>query len=81
MIEQEQTPLPLWWNGSDSEYPRERCIHELFQECAEARPSDIAVIFAEDRLTYGDLNARANQLAHYLRSLGVAPDVMVGICF
>jgi amino acid adenylation domain-containing protein len=57
-----------------------KCIHELFEEQAERTPDSIAVTFADQQLTYRELNARANQLARYLRKLGVGPEVLVGIC-
>ena len=46
----------------------------------EKTPDAIAVVFADQRLTYRELNQRANQLAHYLRKLGVGPEVLVGVC-
>src|SRR2546422_936741 len=59
---------------------RDRCIHELFEEQAARRPQAVAVTFEDRALTYGELNSRANQLAHHLRVLGVRPDTLVGIC-
>ncbi len=59
---------------------RDRCIHELFEEQAARQPQAVAVTFADRQLTYGELNSRANQLAHHLRALGVRPDTLVGIC-
>ncbi|MBW4635047.1 MAG: amino acid adenylation domain-containing protein [Iphinoe sp. HA4291-MV1] len=58
----------------------EQCIHELFTTQVEQTPDAIAVVFENEQLTYRDLNIRANQLAHHLQSLGVEPDVLVGIC-
>jgi amino acid adenylation domain-containing protein len=81
MSEEQKMQVPARWNGFTSDYPRDRCIHELFEEIAHTKPFELALIFADIRLTYGELNARANQIAHYLRSLGVGPDVLVGICF
>ncbi len=60
--------------------PNDRCVHELFEAQAERRPHATALVFDNEHLTYGELNARANQLAHHLRSLGVGPDVLVGLC-
>ncbi|HEV2963457.1 MAG TPA: amino acid adenylation domain-containing protein, partial [Candidatus Angelobacter sp.] len=68
------------WNATEREYPREKCVHELFEEQAERTPEATAVVFAEEELRYGELNGRANQLAHYLRGLGVRPEERVGIC-
>ena len=58
----------------------DKCIHELFEEQVERTPEAVAVICEEQQLTYRQLNARANQLAHYLRKRGVGPEVLVGIC-
>ena len=57
-----------------------RCAHELFEEQAERTPHAVAVEIGEERLTYAELNARANRLAHHLRALGVGPDALVGMC-
>jgi amino acid adenylation domain-containing protein len=59
---------------------RNSCIHELFEEQVERTPDAIAVVFENHELTYGELNARANQLGHYLQARGVGPEVLVGIC-
>jgi non-ribosomal peptide synthetase component F/acyl carrier protein len=56
-----------------------RCLQELFEAQAARRPEAVALVFEDERLTYRELNERANQLAHYLRSLGVGPEVLVGI--
>jgi amino acid adenylation domain-containing protein len=73
--------VPARWNGFASDYPRNQCIHELFQEIAKTEPSSVALIFGEDRYTYGELNTRANKVARQLQTLVVGPDVLVGICF
>jgi amino acid adenylation domain-containing protein len=56
------------------------CIHQLFEAQVEKTPDHIAVVFENQHLTYRQLNEKANQLAHYLRSLGVKPEVVVGLC-
>ncbi|MDZ8110116.1 MAG: amino acid adenylation domain-containing protein [Nostoc sp. DedQUE12a] len=56
------------------------CIHQMFEMQVERSPQAIAVVFENTQLTYQQLNQRANQLAHYLRTLGVGPEVLVGIC-
>ena len=61
-------------------YPREKCVHELFEAQVERTPDAVALVDEEQSLTYGELNARANRLAHYLRELGVRPDARVAIC-
>jgi amino acid adenylation domain-containing protein len=68
------------WNRTEADYPRDRCVHELFTAQATRTPEAVAVVFEQDHLTYQELNARANRLAHYLRRLGVRPEVCVGIC-
>ena len=67
------------WNDTQADYPQE-CIHHLFEAQVELTPDAVAVVFAEQQLTYRELNARANQLAHYLKSLGIEPEALVGIC-
>jgi amino acid adenylation domain-containing protein len=68
------------WNDTGREVPAQKCVHELFEEQAQRTPDAVAVVFQEQELRYGELNARANQLAHYLRGLGVGPDNLVAIC-
>jgi amino acid adenylation domain-containing protein len=68
------------WNATGAEYRRGECIHHLFEERAAQSPDAAAVVFEGRRLTYGELNRRANQLAHRLRALGVGPEVLVGVC-
>ncbi|HEV2395159.1 MAG TPA: amino acid adenylation domain-containing protein [Verrucomicrobiae bacterium] len=68
------------WNSNAREYPRDKCVHELFEAQAQRHPDTIAILFGQASITYGELNARANQLAHYLKGLNVGPDVPVGIC-
>src|SRR5262249_11050883 len=61
-------------------YPRERCIHQLIEEQAARRPDAVAVTFQGQTLTYGELDRRANQLAHHLRCRGVGPERVVALC-
>ena len=76
----EQQQLLIEWNDTQVDYPHDLCIHQLFEEQVERNPDAVAVVFKEQQLTYDELNCRANQLAHYLRSLGVSADVLVGLC-
>jgi len=76
----EQQQLLIEWNDTQVNYPHDLCIHQLFEEQVERKPDAVAVVFEEQQLTYHELNCRANQLAHYLRSHGVGADVLVGIC-
>lgn len=64
----------------DPSRPADACIHRLFEVQVERAPDAVAVTFGGTRLTYGELNRRANQLAHHLRSLGVGPEVLVALC-
>ncbi|MGF1488147.1 MAG: amino acid adenylation domain-containing protein [Prochloraceae cyanobacterium] len=76
----EQHQLLVEWNDTAQEYPKDRCIHQLFEEQVEKTPDAVAVVFEGEQLTYQQLNHRANQLAAYLQTLGVGPEVLVGIC-
>jgi amino acid adenylation domain-containing protein len=76
----EKHRLLVEWNDTKSDYPNDNCIHQLFEEQVERTPEAVAVVFEDQQLTYRELNARANQLAHHLQTLGVGPDVLVGIC-
>ncbi|MEZ4446010.1 MAG: amino acid adenylation domain-containing protein [Polyangiaceae bacterium] len=67
------------FNATAVDYPRDRCVHQLFAEQAAARPDKIAVRVKDESITYGELDARANRLAQRLRALGVGPDTMVGV--
>ena len=68
------------WNKTQTNYPQDKCIHQLFESQVERTPDTVAVVFENQQLTYGDLNSRANQLAHHLQALGVGPEVLVGVC-
>src|SRR5882724_3824140 len=68
------------WNTTQAEFPNQETIHQLFQEQATRAPHDPAVVFGRELLTFGELNARANQLAQHLRRRGVGPEVRVAIC-
>ncbi len=80
LTETERHQLVVEWNDTKADFPSDKCIHQLFEEQVEKNPDAVAVIFEDQQLTYGELNARANQLAHHLRSLGVKPDTLVAIC-
>jgi amino acid adenylation domain-containing protein len=75
----ERDQLLLEWNDTRVEYRRDDGIHQLFESQAERSPEAVAVVFEDDQLTYGELEHRANQLAHHLQALGVGPDTLVGI--
>lgn len=67
------------WNQTQADYPENICVHQLFEAQVEKTPDAVAVIFEQEQLTYRQLNQRANQLAHHLKTLGVRPDVLVGV--
>ena len=78
--EAERRRVVYEWNDTAVDYPADKCVHELFEEQALKSPEAVAVVFEEQELSYGELNRRANRLAHYLRQLGVRPDARVAIC-
>ncbi|MGD9161545.1 MAG: condensation domain-containing protein, partial [Desulfobacteraceae bacterium] len=67
------------WNDTKAEYPRDKCIHELFEEQVEKTPDTIAIVFEDERISYREINIRANQLANYLIREGVNPGDCVGL--
>ena len=68
------------WNATRASFPEAVCVHELFESRAQERSDHAALVFGEQQITYGELNARANRLAHHLRACGVGPDVRVAVC-
>jgi len=68
------------WNRTETAYPADRCIHQLFEAQAERTPDAVAVVCAGASLTYRELDERANRLARHLAGTGVAPEVRVGVC-
>ncbi|MFB2977829.1 amino acid adenylation domain-containing protein [Microseira sp. BLCC-F43] len=68
------------WNQTDRIFDNKLCVHQWFETQVEQTPDAVAVVYAEQTLTYRELNQKANQLAHHLQSLGVKPDQLVGIC-
>ncbi|BAY65521.1 amino acid adenylation [Calothrix brevissima NIES-22] len=75
----EQRQLIVEWNNTQTNYPQDRCIHELVTEQAEKTPDAVALVFEDCQLTYQQLNQKANQIAHYLQSLGVEKEILVGV--
>src|SRR3990167_11340786 len=76
----EERQLLIEWNDTVEPYPQDKTVHQLFEEQVERTPDQVAVVFEEEQLSYRELNARANQLAHYLRKRGVKPNTLVAIC-
>ncbi len=77
--EEQRRQLIEEWNADPTDFPAV-CVHTLFEQHAERTPNAQALAFEGQRLTYQQLNARANQLAHYLRGQGVGPGVLVALC-
>jgi len=80
LTQPERQQLLVEWNDTQVDYPKHLCIHQLFEAQVQQTPDAVAVVFEDEQLTYGELNCRANQLAHHLGSLDVGPDSLVGIC-
>lgn len=80
MIVDGQHQVLVEWNRTPVDYPRNKCIHQLFEQRVSEAPAAIAVVCGSRQLTYQELNQKANQLANYLRKLGAGPGVLVGIC-
>ena len=76
----EQRLLLREWNDTQTDYSEETCLHQLFEAQVKRSPDHIALVFRDQEYTYKEVNRRANQLAHYLKKLGVGPDICVGIC-
>ena len=86
LTEAERRQLLVDWNATDQGVRgqgsgvRGQCVHELFEAQVMRTPGAVALVFEQRRLTYRELDERANQLAHYLRARGVGPEVRVGVC-
>lgn len=76
----ERTQLLFTWNNTQAAYPGDMLLHQLIEEQVARTPEAIAVVYQNSRLTYHELNAHANRLAHHLRQLGVGNESLVGLC-
>ncbi|MCF7697672.1 AMP-binding protein, partial [Mycetohabitans sp. B2] len=76
----ERTLLLQTWNATQRDYPAHQCIHQLFEAQVARTPEATALVYEDQTLSYAELNARANRLAHQLIELGVVPDARVAIC-
>jgi amino acid adenylation domain-containing protein/FkbH-like protein len=76
----ERHQLLVEWNQTTRSYPRERCIHELFEAQVERAPHATAISWGQQKMSYGELNSRANQLARFLKKFRISPDTPVGLC-
>jgi len=81
MFDEKLRKILFEFNDTSTPYPSDKCIHHLFEKQVEITPDAIALVFEDWHLNYDELNRKANRLAHYLQTLGVKPDVIVGICF
>ncbi len=79
LTEEERARVLYEWNDTSSEVP-ETCAHRLFEDQVARTPDATALVFEKVTLTYRELNQRANQVAHHLRTHGVGPEVLVGVC-
>jgi amino acid adenylation domain-containing protein len=79
LTDEERHQLIVEWNETRREYPRDRCVHELFEAQAARTPGDVALVCGDERLTYAQLNERANRLARHLRACGVGAETRVGV--
>lgn len=80
LAEAERVLLLANAEGPQLEYPRDVCVHNLIERQTSVTPDAVAVVCRGDQITYRELDRRANRFANYLRSLGVGPEVMVGLC-
>jgi amino acid adenylation domain-containing protein len=80
LSERERQQILVEWNDTQADYPQNFCLHQLFEERVRQDGDRVAVSYAGKRLTYRELNDRANELAFYLQQLGVKKEVLVGIC-
>ncbi|WP_338861074.1 amino acid adenylation domain-containing protein [Mycetohabitans rhizoxinica] len=77
---EERHRLLVEWNATQQDYPANQCIHQLFEAQVERTPQATALVYEDQTLSYAQLNARANRLAHQLIELGVTPDARVALC-
>src|SRR5207249_3431233 len=76
----ERQQLLIEWNVTRADYPRHACVPELFEAQVERTPNAVALVYGKEEVSYRELDNQANQVSHHLRSLGLGPDVPVGIC-
>jgi amino acid adenylation domain-containing protein len=80
LTDSERDRLVVDWNSTSLDYPKDKCIHQLFEAQVERTPEAIAAVFEDGQLTYRELNARANRLSYDLSKRGVGPETLVGLC-
>ncbi len=79
LTEREKLQLLVEWNDTAAAYPAELCIFQLVERQAHRAPASVALVYETEQVSYGDLNARANQLAHHLRAIGAGAGTLVAI--
>jgi len=79
LTEGEHHQILVEWNATEVDYPKDKCLHEVFEGQVERTPESVALVFETKYLSYRELNERVNQLGRFLRSLGVSPEVLVGV--
>src|SRR2546423_14302492 len=80
LTEAERHQLLIEWNATATGYPKDQCLHQLFEAQVERTPEAVALVCEGQQMTYQELNARANQLAHYPQRLGGGPEGRGGLC-
>ncbi len=80
MSQAELNEMLVQWNETTAEFPSQQCMHQWFENLAARNPEAIALTFAGQKLTYGEFNRRANQMARFLNKIGVGKEHLVGIC-
>jgi len=80
LTEEERQRILVQWNDTSADHPHAVCVHELFAAQAAQTPEAVAIVHGEERMTYGELDRRANLLARHLRRRGVGPESRVGVC-
>lgn len=80
LSESERRKTLVTWNDTKADYPKDKCIHHLFEEQAKRTPDAVALVCQDKQSTYKELNESANRLGRYLQKLGVGPETLVGIC-
>ncbi len=80
LTDAERDLLLVKCNKNQINYPKDLCLHQLFEIQAEQTPDAVALVFGEEKISYRELNIRSNKLAHYLQKIGVGAEVLVGIC-
>ncbi len=80
LLNEKEKEFLTTWNATNKDYPSDRSIHQLFEEQVKEMPHNIAIIYDDVKLTYEELNAKANRLAKYLINLGVKPKSLIIVC-